>query len=402
MCAHSPPTLNEQSSKILKKNNPVPLTFVIITKDHSQQIKKLIDSIIEANLSSFSLVLIDDSDVSSFAKTQRILEASPIPFQHLSSDQAIKLVKPTLEKVSLSKDESSFVRNCIGIEPAFRGFVERFFKRTDSKSASHLSQRFAPYSIARNLGICTAVISFRPRIIVFLDDDCEVPGTVALSDHVNLIGSRLKRDMIVAVSGIYSGLEGIPKKTHAIESIITAIRRMNVFLEKSLSLGASRFQVNPPHMLGGALILGYRVFGHLPFDPYIARGEDHMYALDLASTISQEEVFVRDSTLIIHHRGHRSREKMELNVLRDIFRFMYCRTKTGRSFIPFFLIRWITASLVDFLLCSHDFKKCKLQLFTLLYIGHKFARTKRNLYRDNVRAWRSLVTQMATSTNTQS
>ncbi len=244
-------------------------------------------------------------------------------------------------------------------------------------------------------------MSFRPRIIVFLDDDCEIPDTEALSDHVNLIGTKLTRKTIVAISGIYRERENIPKKTHAMESIITAIRGMNVFLEKSLSLAPNRFQINPPHMLGGALILGRRVFGHLPFDPYIARGEDHMYALDLATTISQEEVFVRDSALIIDHRKHPSERKMELNVLRDIFRFIYCRAKTGHSFIPLFLVRWIAASLIDFLLCSHDFKKVKLELFTLLYLSHNFARKKRNLYRDNVQAWRSLIRQMATSADTQ-
>jgi hypothetical protein len=170
---------------------------------------------------------------------------------------------------------------------------------------------------------------------------------------------------------------------------------MKAFLRKSLRSKETGLQVKPPHMLGGVLILGEQAFKNLPFDPYVARGEDHMYALDLSAIIGDDLISVRDSSLIVDHEVTPSKAKEEINVLRDIFRFLYCRIKTGQSFIPFFLIRWIIASILDLFFYSHNFRKCKLELFTLLYLGHTFAKKKGNTFRENIPTWKSFTQQLA-------
>lgn len=389
-------TDTEQNSHVLNNHSTL-LTFIIITKNRSKQIKQLINSILKANLSFSSLLLIDDSDVSNFKQNQVFLKSLSIPFQQLSSSQAIEFVEQALEKMNLTRKELNFIRNSTGVNPPFKGFVERLLKVRDVKNSIRTSiMHFAPYSIARNLGIFCAVRCFRPAIVFFLDDDCRILDPTTLDVQVNLIGRNLGQQTIVAVSGFYKELNEVQEITPLRTSIIGIIRGMDVFLRKSLGSGVTRFQAKPPHMLGGALILSKRVFTNLPFDPYVARGEDHMFALDLAKVISQNELFLRDASFIVDHGRYTSEEKLELNVLRDIFRFMYSRVKTGRTFIPFFLIRWVIASIIDFLLCSHNFKKCIIELYTLLYIGHKFAKKQGNVFRENFKAWRRLIEQMTT------
>lgn len=383
----------EQSQQSLREDYSSTITFIILTKNHSRQVKQLIKSILEANIKSVSILLIDDSNLNQFKQNKTFLQSLATPFRHLNSNQVIELVKESLKKVELTEEETCFIQNCAGINPPFLSFTERLNKLYRSRKPL-APLHFAPYSIARNLGVFCAVRSFRPNIIFFLDDDCKISNPVDLDTHIKLIGSELDQRSIIAVSGQYRSANKI-QETHYIEVIIRVVRGMQTFLRKSLRTKKTGLQVKPSHMLGGVLILGEQAFKNLPFDPFVARGEDHMYALDLITVIGQNWIFVRDPTLIIDHEGTPSKPKEELNLLRDSFRFLYCRTKTGQSFIPFFLIRWIIASILDFLFYSHNFRRCKLELFTLLYQGQVFAKKKGNTFRRNIPTWEHFIQQLA-------
>ena len=56
------------------------VTFVVITKNRPEMTKHLVNSILEAKLDSFSLVLIDDSNHDNFLQTGDSLQSFPIPF----------------------------------------------------------------------------------------------------------------------------------------------------------------------------------------------------------------------------------------------------------------------------------------------------------------------------------
>jgi len=151
-------------------------------------------------------------------------------------------------------------------------------------------------------------------------------------------------------------------------------------------------------MLGGALILQKRAFSVIPFDPYMARGEDHSYALDLKRFLAKDEIAVRDRHFIIGHQKCHSKsacvqKRSELSVLRDIFRFVYARTKTGHSFITLFQVRWALASLCNLFLNPSNYKKYEGELLALLFIAPKYAKENGSKFRRRIKAWNRFLCQ---------
>ena len=362
-------------------------------------VKSLINSILKAKLDSFSLVIIDDSNTSNFLYTEKFLRSNSIRSEHLSSSQAGRYVEETLDKVNLIPNEKNFVRNCTGLYSPFCGYVEGFLEEKRLRSGvTSRGLQFAPYSPARNLGIYYAVRFFNPDIIFFLDDDCLILHPEKIESQLRLIGKGLNQKSIVAVSGLYKELLVYEQKKSfeqlISENMIRILRGMDAFLRKSFMVGKERFKTMPSHMLGGALILSKKVFHTVPFDPYVARGEDHAYALDLRTFLGENEIAIRDSHFIVGHQKEFSENNVNnLNVLRDTFRFLYSHAKTGCSFIPFFIFRWLFASVLQLFLNPTAYKQCKNELSVLLFLAPRFAREKANKFRQNITAWKSFVDQ---------
>lgn len=383
------------------------ITFIIITKDRPRMVKHLINSILKARLDSFSLVIIDDSNAGNFLHTRSFLQSHSIPFKQLGSLQAGSHVEKTLEKVNLTADKKNFIRNCTGLSPPFCGYVERFLGVNKLKPGFASSGlQFAPYSHARNLGIYCAVRFFNPEIILFLDDDCLILRPERLESQLRLVETKLNQKNIVAVSGLYKDLLKFEQKEsseHRIsKKIVRILRGMDVFLRKSFMVEKERFKIMPPHMLGGALILSKKVFHIVPFDPYVARGEDHAYALDLKSFLGENEIAIRDNHFIVGHRKEFSQNHTNTNVLRDIFRFVYSHAKTGHSFIPLFVFRWLFASIIQLFLHPSKHKQYKNELWALLFLAPKFAKENACKFRQNVAAWKGFVDQSKSKSLTAS
>ena len=359
------------------------LTFVIITRNRPQKIRNLVDSILKTELDSFSIVLIDDSDSENFLENRRFLQSLSVPFKHFSSIQAGENVQKTLEKIKLPEKERNFINTCTGLASPFNGYQLIF----DS------GLRFAPYAPARNLGIYCAAKFFNPEIILFLDDDCLLLYPKKLKSHLKLIGTKLGQKTIVAVSGLYKDIPVSKQKAEKIlEKIVGVLRGMDSFLRKSFKVESDkRFAVMPPHMLGGALILSREVFCSIPFDPYVARGEDHAYALDLKKFLGEGKVAVRDNYFVVGHFKEEEPKKDNVNVLRDIFRFVYMRVKTGQAFIPFFTLRWLCLSLFRLFTNPLQCKNQLNELLTLLLLAPKFAKSNAYKYRANIKAWRKFL-----------
>jgi len=362
-------------------------------------IKHLINSILKARLDSFSLVFIDDSNFNNFLQTKNFLQSHSISFKQLSSLEARRQVEKTLEKTNLTFNEKRFIKNCTGLYPPFCGYVERFFERGEMKPGStSVSLWFAPYSPARNLGIYCAVKFFNPNIIFFLDDDCLILYPEKLRSQLRLIETKLNQRRIVAVAGLYKDLLVCKQKKtfeHRIsKKALRILRGMDAFLRKSFVAGKARFEIMPPHMLGGALILSKKIFYVLPFDPWVARGEDHAYALDLKSFLDKNEIGIRDNHFIVGHQRENSQKHIYIDVLRDIFRFVYSHAKTGRSFITLFIVRWAFTSLINLSLNPSNHKQYKNELWALLFVAPKFAKENACKFRQNIKAWESFLVQL--------
>lgn len=372
------------------EENSHSVTFVIITRNRPHMIKRLVKSILKAELSLFSLVLIDDSNSHGFLQTRNFLQSLLIPFKQLSSCQAGKLMEETLKKMKMDPEEKIFVRSCLGLNSPFLCYIERLPRLDDTKSKLAASSLlFAPYSPARNLGMCSALKFFDPDIVAFLDDDCLILYPDRLKDHILLIGKMLHKKRVEAVSGLYRAFSISPRPRKRIwEKVIDILRGMDAFLRKSFELKVSRFETMPPHMLGGTLILSKKVLHELPFDPYVARGEDHAYSLDLKRLLRRKQVAIRDNHFVVGHTRQRTTRKGEdVNGLRDIFRFIYIRAKTGFSFIPFFVLRWSLASLVKLFLNPSSFAQCKNELWALLFGAPRFAKENGSKFGQSIKAW---------------
>ncbi|NIR88105.1 hypothetical protein GWO13_11410 [Candidatus Bathyarchaeota archaeon] len=277
--------------------------------------------------------------------------------------------------------------------------MERFFEQDELKSGlTSVGLRFAPYSPARNLGTYCAVRFFNPTNIFFLDDDCLILHPGKLRSQLRLIQTKLNQRNIVTVTGLYKDLSLFEQEKtsehHISEKVLGILLGMNAFLRKSFVVEKIRFKMMPPHMLGGALILNKKVFCTLPFDPYVARGEDHAYALDLKNFLGRNELAVRDNCFIVgHQRGEIIKRRAHINILRNIFRFIYVHAKTGRSFISFFVLRRLFASIIQLLLNPSNYKQHKNELWALLFVAPKFAKENACKFRQNVRAWESFLDQ---------
>jgi glycosyltransferase involved in cell wall biosynthesis len=375
------------------------VTIIVITKDRPRLVKELINSILEARLTSPSLVLIDDSDDDNFLQTKHFLQLRSISFIQVSSPQARKFVEKTLAKANLTSNGERFIKDCTGLNSPFSKHINKLFKRDESKSPKERKcLQFAPYSPARNLGICCAIKFFNPDIIFFLDDDCLILEPEKLESQLRLMKMQLNGKKIVAVAGIYKEITTFRQKgeNQIVYKMVRILRGMDMFLRKTLMVEEKRFKIMPPHMLGGALVLSKKVFRILPFDPYVARGEDHAYALDLNSFLDRNEIAVRDNCFIVGHRREVSQTKANINVLRDIFRFIYVHIKTGCSFIAFLTFRWLLAALLQLFLNPSKYNQFKKELQALLFFAPKFAKENAHRFRQNTTAWKIFLDQLKT------
>jgi glycosyltransferase involved in cell wall biosynthesis len=374
------------------------VTAVVITRDRPLQVERLIDSISHPKMAALSLVLIDDSSHENFESIENLLLSHGKRCEHKSSSEARREVENDLKDMDLARAHRSFVETCVGLKSPFVEFAESLSKifLFRERLSAILSQSFSPYSTARNLGIYCARRAYDPERIVFLDDDCYVKSPERLTAALQLIGKKIDGKEIVAVSGLYEDLSlYTPRREHPYEeptptSILTG---MKSFLERSfLTNQQQRLTLMPYHTLGGALILSKRVFVSLPFDPFIPRGEDHAYCIDLKDRYGRDFAIVRDNLFLVQHDKKRTPENLqEINTLRDIFRFVYLRLKVGHHFIPYFTIRWAMNAVTQMFLQPSKSKHRILELCSLLFLARIYAKRNVDEYSETVKAWESFL-----------
>jgi hypothetical protein len=236
-------------------------------------------------------------------------------------------------------------------------------------------------------------MAFNPEMLVFLDDDCYVEMPERLVQAVHLIYKKIANKEIFAVSGLYKELSlalsrnMYPYGRQTPTSILTGMRS---FLHRSfLTQQEQRLVLMPYHALGGALILSKKVALSLPFDPFIPRGEDHAYCVDLKARCGEKYALVRDNFFVVQHRSTvRSRDLQEVNVLRDMFRFIYLRFKVKHAFIPYFTLRWGLTSLISMLLKPWNGKQYLRELWVLLFQARIFAKRNAHKFVSLPKAWK--------------
>jgi glycosyltransferase involved in cell wall biosynthesis len=381
------------------------VTAVVITKNRPWQVKRLLDSIFDSKMPRLSIVLVDDSEKRNFVMVDEFL----VPFkdicEHKSSSELRREVSSLLEGSKISAESKLSIETCVGIKSPFLEFAESLTKMTLFRRSylSLLSRSFAPYSVSRNLGVYRACRVFRPQTIVFLDDDCYVARPDNFRSALQPVGEGASEKKIVAVSGLYQDLsvsnsEGTLPYMKPRPTLI--LSGMHSFLKRSfLKEQQQRLTLMPYHMLGGVLILDRRVFLSLPFDPFVPRGEDHAYCIDLKARFGRDFAIVRDNEFVVNHYpdSRNCWTDRDRNALRDIFRFIYIQSRTGESYIPCFTARWASEILLHGFFDPSRSRQQLVKLWALLFLARTYAKRNVRSYYRVVKAWehflRSVIVQ---------
>lgn len=175
------------------------------------------------------------------------------------------------------------------------------------------------YAAIRNLGLVVAqVLGFDS--VVFVDDDEVIDDEDFLEKAMYGLGKLTKKGIpILAKSGFYFNSEGTyysMSQNRWYNHWWQQGRAFNNWITKAMA-GSRLSRSN--HVCGGCLALHRETYRRLSFDPWIMRGEDMDYLLDLRMYGS--DIWFDNQWSLTHlppkdrHEGHR--------FYRDIFRWIY-------------------------------------------------------------------------------
>ena len=138
------------------------------------------------------------------------------------------------------------------------------------------------YGAIRNMGLAVAAV-LGHDVVVFLNDDEVATGSDFLTRAVWGLGSLTRQNLPVLVkSGFFVDALGSPYAEPSgawSEKYWTKAADFNRVMER-VQTSSSRI-TRSNHLCGGCCALHAAAFSKVPFDPYITRGEDLDYVLDL-------------------------------------------------------------------------------------------------------------------------
>ena len=175
------------------------------------------------------------------------------------------------------------------------------------------------YGAVRNLGLLVAnMLDFDAA--VFLDDDSVVEDEAFLEKAMYGLGKLTRRGVpILAKTGYYLNEEGSflsNKPTKWYDHFWQQGKAFNAWIAKAMA-GPRLSRSN--HVCGGCLALHKEAFRRVSFDPWIARGEDLDYMLDLRMYGS--DIWFDNQWAMRHLPPATPREGLRFR--QDIFRWLY-------------------------------------------------------------------------------
>ena len=175
------------------------------------------------------------------------------------------------------------------------------------------------YGAVRNLGLLVAnMLDFDAA--VFLDDDSVVEDEAFLEKAMYGLGKLTRRGVpILAKTGDYLNEEGSflsNKPTKWYDHFWQQGKAFNAWITKAMA-GPRLSRSN--HVCGGCLALHKEAFRRVSFDPWVARGEDLDYMLDLRMYGS--DIWFDNQWVMRHLPPATPREGLRFR--QDIFRWLY-------------------------------------------------------------------------------
>ena len=209
------------------------------------------------------------------------------------------------------------------LAPIFPSTLEQIQKRVQDQSKSELFN-LKGYPQVRN--VCLLIpylLGF--ETFIFLDDDEVVLDKDFVSKAIEHMGESFHGRQIVAKAGVYLQPHGTPffkDKDVWWKYFLRSKEAMNETF-KIIERG-ERIQ-DTPFAFGGNMVISREVVSQgICFDPYITRGEDIDF---LVNVKSEGYAFVLDTALKIVHLPPPSSNPDWMKLRQDAFRFLYMRSK---------------------------------------------------------------------------
>jgi hypothetical protein len=178
----------------------------------------------------------------------------------------------------------------------------------------------------RNTGLLLAQ-ALSMDVAIFIDNDEVVDDPQYLKIACEYLKEKWNGRVVSGKGGFYINPDGailLPPQQLWWRFLWNKAKWMNRVSERILS--SKDRLVLSPMLLGGNLVLHRDLFAHVPFDPYIPRGEDTDYLIN-ASQLGFSLFF--DKKLIVKHlHPERTEIYFEEELRGDIERFVYERGKT--------------------------------------------------------------------------
>lgn len=227
--------------------------------------------------------------------------------------RAIAEAHPALDVLVVSNREASRI-------------VERIDEIVPAGTGEAVSLR--GYGAIRNMGLAVAAIMGRDAV-VFLDDDEVVLGPDFMTKALYGLGHETRTQLpILAKSGYFFDRSGSPladtSKAGLTHRWWSKRTDFNTWMKKALS-GTRISRSN--YVCGGCMALHARAYARVPFDPFITRGEDLDYLLNLR-LVGLDMWF--DNEWVVKHLPPESTQCAP-RFMQDVYRWYYERAKLAHA-----------------------------------------------------------------------
>ena len=202
------------------------------------------------------------------------------------------------------------------------------------------------YGAIKNMGLAVAAV-FGHDVVVFLDDDEVVLDPDFLINAVHGLGSLTRQNLKVLVkSGFFIDANNSPYADPTdewTEKYWSKAAEFNRVMER-MQTSSSRFS-RSNHLCGGCCALHAEAYSKVPFDPYITRGEDLDYVLNLRAN-GMDAWF--DNAWFVRSQPPEEMASVPSMFMQDVHRWLYeyrkldamnarrdLRTITPESLMPY-------------------------------------------------------------------
>jgi hypothetical protein len=179
------------------------------------------------------------------------------------------------------------------------------------------------YSNIRNIGLAVAQI-LKSDILIFLDDDVIVNDQTYFQKAQEYLKKPIDRTRLGGIAGYYTNKDGSyfssinPREWW--KAFWPKERKMN---EAFKVIATNKRLTETGFAFGGNMVVHWKMFQEIPFDPYITRGED----MDLLvnAKMFDFKIMLDTKLSVLHLPGEKKNQWSEMR--QDLYRFRYMREK---------------------------------------------------------------------------